>query len=180
LDEVGIAFALFSQQSRDNFTGYRINDHESLLHHPLESNETLAHSFPQTFFRPLPLKRLPRPSRRSSLSNFIPKMAHRDVGPSRHSYTGGHFRQRLKNRVVTYVDAKVAAVKGVEPGTARSVEDPVAEEEKNNKDDAKDMANIPGEEKLVLFPTYAMVKPHLFHGMHQHASTSEHGIKMYG
>ena len=31
----------------------------------------------------------------------------------------------------------------------------------------------------MLFPTYARVKPHLFHAMHQHASTSEYGIKMY-
>ena len=45
-------------------------------------------------------------------------MAHRDVDPSRHTYTGGHFRQRLKNLVVTYVDAKVPAVKDVEPSTA--------------------------------------------------------------
>lgn len=106
-------------------------------------------------------------------------MAHREVDHSRHSYTGGHFRQRLKNLVGTYVDAKGTAVRGVESSTvARSVEDPLSEEE-NNKVDAKDLANVPGEEKLVLFPTYARVKPHLFHAMHQHVPTSEYGIKIY-
>jgi hypothetical protein len=81
--------------------------------------------------------------------------------------------------VGTYVDAKVTAVRGVESSTrARSVEDPLSEEE-NNKVDAKDLANVPGEEKLVLFPTYARVKPHLFHALHQHVPTSEYGVKMY-
>ena len=103
-------------------------------------------------------------------------MAHREVDPSRHSYTGGHFRQRFRNIVGTYVDTKIAGVRGVEPGTtARLVEERVAEEENSNVD-AKDDANVPGEEKLMLFPTYARVRPHLFHAMHQHAVTSEYGI----
>ena len=64
-----------------------------------------------------------------------------------------------------------------EPSTqARLVENRFAEEEKLNKVDAKDVATVQGEEKLVLFPTYARVKPHLFHSAHGHSSTSEHGM----
>lgn len=106
-------------------------------------------------------------------------MSHRDVDPSRHSYSGGHFRQRLKNLVVPHVE-KGTAVKVVEPSTVtRSVEDRLTDEEVSIKVDAKDAHTVPGEEKLVLFPTYARVKPHLFHAMHQHVSTSEYGNKMY-
>lgn len=100
------------------------------------------------------------------------------VDPSRHSYTGTHFRQRLKNFVGTYVDTRTAIVeRGIgEPNTqARLLENRLAEEEKLNKVDAKDVNSVQGEEKLVLFPTYARVKPHLFHGTHAHQSTSEHG-----
>jgi hypothetical protein len=106
-------------------------------------------------------------------------MSHRDVDPSRHSYTGGHFRQRFKNLVIPHVE-KVTAGKVVEPSTvARLVEDRLTDEEVSIKVDAKDAHTVPGEEKLVLFPTYARVKPHLFHAKHQHASTSEYGIKIY-
>ena len=59
---------------------------------------------------------------------------------------------------------------------ARLVENRFAEEEKLNKVDAKDVGAVQGEEKLVLFPTYARVKPHLFHSAHGHSSTSEHGM----
>jgi Uncharacterized conserved protein (DUF2183) len=97
----------------------------------------------------------------------------RDVDSSRHSYTGGHFRQRLKNLVGTYVDTKVRP-KTDASTTSRSVEKGFAEEDKLNKVDAKDSAAA-GEEKLVIFPTYAKVKPHLFHALHGHTSTSEHG-----
>jgi len=102
-----------------------------------------------------------------------------DVDASRHSYTGGYFRQRLKNVLGAYVEGKIntGTTRGISepPATARLVEDRLAEEERINKVDAKDAATIPGEEKLVLFPTYARVKPHLFHASHHHVSTSEHG-----
>ena len=101
-----------------------------------------------------------------------------DVDPSRHSYTGTHFRQRLKNLVGAYVETRTTITeRGIgEPNTqARLIEDRLAEEEKLNKVDAKDVNAVQGEEKLMLFPTYARVKPHLFHGTHAHLSTSEHG-----
>jgi phosphatidate phosphatase APP1 len=96
----------------------------------------------------------------------------RDVDPSRHSYTGSHFRQRLRNIVGTYVSA---ASKDIgDPGVqARMVEDSIAEQDR--KVDAKDVGMAQGEEKLVLYPTYARTKPHLFHGHHRHPSTSQHG-----
>lgn len=104
-----------------------------------------------------------------------------DVDTSRHSYSGGHFRQRLKNIVGAYVEGKIntRTTRGITepPAAARLVEDRLAEEESLNKVDAKDVAGIPGDEKLVLFPTYARVKPHLFHGSHHHISTSEHGSR---
>ena len=104
-----------------------------------------------------------------------------DVDASRHSYTGGHFRQRLKNIVGAYVEGKIntatTRANTEAPVAARLVEDRLAEEERINTVDAKDVATVPGEEKLVLFPTYARVKPHLFHGSHHHVSTSEHGTR---
>lgn len=97
----------------------------------------------------------------------------RDVDLSRQRSPGGHFRQRFKKFVGLYVDVKAGSK--IEPSTvARLVEDRLAEEEKLNKVDAKDVAAIE-EEKLVLFPTYARVKPHFLHASHSHAPTSEHG-----
>jgi len=105
----------------------------------------------------------------------------RDVDFSRHSYTGGHIRQRLRNVVGNYVDAKLGVgtrVSAPAP-TARLVQDRSAEEESLNRIDAKDIATVGGgEEKLVLFPTYARVKPHLLHILHQHGPTSEHGTSL--
>ena len=101
-----------------------------------------------------------------------------DMDLSRHSYTGTHLRQRLKNFVGTYVDTRASiAERGIgEPNArARFIENRLADEEKFNKVDAKDVPAVQGEEKLVLFPTYARVKPHLFHLAHEHSSTSEHG-----
>jgi hypothetical protein len=103
-----------------------------------------------------------------------------DVDFARHSYTGTHIRQRVRNLLGTYVDTRTASIidRGIGDLSteARVVENRVAEEEKSNKIDAKDVAGVQGEEKLVLFPTYARVKPHLFHSAHGHSSTSEHGI----
>jgi hypothetical protein len=102
-------------------------------------------------------------------------MAGRELDPARHSYTGGHIRQRLRNIVGSYVDGKVGDTGESVATTARMVEDRFAEEEKLNKVDAKDVGTVVGEEKVVLYPTYARVKPHLLHVLHQHAPTSEHG-----
>jgi hypothetical protein len=103
-------------------------------------------------------------------------MAGRELDPARHSYTGGHFRQRLRNIVGGYVEGKIAG-EGSVASTARMVEDRFAEEEKLNKVDAKDVGVMVGEEKVVLYPTYARIKPHLLHVLHQHAPTSEHGTQ---
>jgi hypothetical protein len=103
-----------------------------------------------------------------------------DVDAPRHSYSGHRFRQRLKNIVGAYVEGKVNTgnTRGINtepPVAARLVEDRLAEEERVNHVDAKDAAAVPGDEKLVLFPTYARVKPHLFHATHHHIATSEYG-----
>ena len=105
-----------------------------------------------------------------------------DVDSGRHTYTGGHFRRRLKNIVGAYVEGKIntgATTPGITepPAPARLLQDRLAEEERINKVDAKDTAAVAGEEKLVLFPTYARAKPHLFHASHHHKSTSEHGTR---
>ena len=72
----GVAnFASFFHPSRDSIRRYRIKDHDP-LHHPLVTKvleSIVAPSFRQTFFRRLPLKRLPPPNRRSSLSKFHSK-----------------------------------------------------------------------------------------------------------
>jgi hypothetical protein len=104
-----------------------------------------------------------------------------DIDSSRHSYTGTHIRQRFRNLLGTYVDTGSAmmmerAIGNPNNTQARLVENRFAEEEKLNKVDAKDVGAVQGEEKLVLFPTYARVKPHLFHSAHGHSSTSEHGM----
>jgi hypothetical protein len=141
-------------------------------------------SFRQSVLRRLPFKSyLPRPNRRPpSLSNFLNKLKMaqplRDVDNSQHSYTGGHFRQRFKNLVGSYIDTKLEAGNrsiAEPPSQARLITDRLAEEEKLNSVDVKDVNMVQGEEKLVIFPTYAKVKPHLFHSGHQHPSTSKHG-----
>jgi len=122
-----------------------------------------------------------RPWRRIMATPRPPYYGQRNVDPSRHSYTGGHIRQRLRNIVGNYVDAKLGVGTPV-PGPAtspRMVHDRFAQEEESNKIDARDIAAVSGdEEKLVLFPTYARVKPHLFHVLHQHGPTSEHGTSL--
>jgi len=107
-------------------------------------------------------------------------MAHpsRNVDISQHSYTGGYFRQRLRNFVGFYVDAKLSSgTRGIaEPNTqARSVENQLTVDEQVISVETKEPSAVQGEEKLVLYPTYARVKPHLFHSTHRHTSTSEHG-----
>lgn len=84
----------------------------------------------------------------------------------------------MRNLVETYVDTGVDTEVGspVEPSTpTRFVEDPLLEE-KISRVDSKDGLPAQAEENLVLFPTYARVKPHIFHAIHQHSATSKHGI----
>jgi phosphatidate phosphatase APP1 len=102
----------------------------------------------------------------------------RDVNAAKPSYTGSYFRQRIKNIVGAYVDGRESLRSRTvlePPTTARLVEERLGEEETLNKIEAKDVATVIGDEKLVLFPTYARAKPHLFHATHKHIATSEHG-----
>src|SRR5579859_3745429 len=119
-------------------------------------------SLRQSILRRLSLKRSPpRPSRRTSLSKFLStiRMA-QPLDSIRHTYSGSHIRQKLKSIVTANVDPRTISG-GREPAVqARILEDRLAEEEKINKVDAKDVAAVPGDEKLALFPTYARVKPH--------------------
>ena len=60
-----------------------------------------------------------------------------DVDASRHSYTGGFFRQRLKNVLGAYVEGKIntGTTRGITepPAAARLMENRLAEEERINK-----------------------------------------------
>ena len=134
-------------------------------------------SLKQVILRRLTLKRyLQRPVRRPSLSKFF-RMA-QPPDPARHSYTGQNIRQKLKNMVGTYAGYTSGSRDISDPGVqARMVEDSLAQTEENRKVSAKD-ADGQGEEKLVLFPTYARIKPHLFHGNHLHSSTSSRGMAL--
>ena len=106
--------------------------------------------------------------------------------PSSYGFTGHRLRQRFREFVGSYLDTVGSGVGAPttraiqeQPPPARLVEDRLAEEEKLNNVDAKNVTATQGEEKLVLYPTYARVKPHLFHATHQHVPTSDHGIVLF-
>lgn len=85
------------------------------------------------------------------------------------------FRRRIRTIVDTYRDARAnLQSRGISEAAppARLVEDRLAEEERLNKVDAKDVSNVQGEEKLVLYPTYA-ARPYGHH-LHIHAPGTQH------
>ena len=91
-------------------------------------------------------------------------------------------RRRIRNLVDTYRDAKASltrstTVEALAPAVpaARLVEDRLADEERLNKVEAKEAANVPGEEKLVLYPTYA-ARPYGYHLLDFHPQGSQYGI----
>ena len=95
------------------------------------------------------------------------------------SLSGGEskyqFRRRIRNIVDTYRDARAdLQSRGINEAAppARLVEDRLAEEERLNKVDAKDVSNVQGEEKLVLYPTYA-ARPYGHH-LHIHPPGTQH------
>jgi hypothetical protein len=85
-------------------------------------------------------------------------------------------RKRIRNLVDTYRNAKASLARNglSEPAApARLVEDRLAEEERLNKVDAKDVSNVQGQEKLVLYPTYA-ARPYGY--LHFQSPGSQHSI----
>jgi hypothetical protein len=76
--------------------------------------------------------------------------------------------RRLRNLVGTYIDTKVSGARDL---TNRQVEERLTKQETVQANEI-----TVDEEKLVLYPTYARVKPHLLHMTHQHTATSEHGL----
>lgn len=81
-----------------------------------------------------------------------------------------------------YIDSKISSRGGPEATgqaeTTTSQSRLVEDEEGESKVDAKDVANVQGEEKVVLYPTYARVKPHLSHVIRRHSSTSQHSMQI--
>ena len=86
--------------------------------------------------------------------------------PHERSQPSTHFR-RFRNLVGSYIDTKVAYARDV---TSRGLEEQLTRQESVVAESV-----TLEEEKLVLYPTYARVKPHLLHMTHHHTSTSEHG-----
>jgi hypothetical protein len=83
--------------------------------------------------------------------------------------------RRLRNFFGSYIDTKVGHTsRGIGESTTRRVEEPLVAREAL---DANDGAITQEEERLVLYPTYARIKPHLLHMTHQHTATSEHGLR---